>query len=144
MLGKNLLRLVLDDLDTDATSDEYADRRKLFDCLDNAAAAIRALGRAESDFPRRSNRDRDEMALRTALLRAWFHYDRAEWREGLDWAAAPERSPLRVGHADADLSLIAAIIDDPSVPALGDADCDASGAVDGWDLVCVVASMVAQ
>jgi tetratricopeptide (TPR) repeat protein len=58
------------------------------DCLDSAAAAIRALGRAESDFPRRSNRDRDEMALRTALLRAWFHYDRAEWREGLDWARA--------------------------------------------------------
>ena len=44
----------------------------------------------------------------------------------------------------ADLSLIVVIIDDPSVPALGDADCDASGAVDGWDLVCVAASMVAQ
>ena len=43
-----------------------------------------------------------------------------------------------------DLSLIVMIIDDPSVPALGDADCDASGVVDGWDLVCVAASMVAQ
>ncbi|MBC2712060.1 MAG: hypothetical protein HGJ94_14070 [Desulfosarcina sp.] len=38
MLGKMLLRLVLDDLDTDEVSDEYADRRKLFDCLDQAAA----------------------------------------------------------------------------------------------------------
>jgi len=38
MLGKNLLQLFLDALDTDELSDEYADRRKAFECLDRAAS----------------------------------------------------------------------------------------------------------
>lgn len=54
--------------------------------LENAAAAVRAITRAESDFPDRSDGSRQEFALRTALLRAWLHYDRAEYREGLDYA----------------------------------------------------------
>jgi hypothetical protein len=42
----------------------------------------------------------------------------------------------------ADISLIIALIDDPSIPVLGDPDCDGNGGVDGWDLVCVADSMV--
>lgn len=37
MLGKNLIQLFLDMLDADETDEEYADRRKLFECLDQAA-----------------------------------------------------------------------------------------------------------
>jgi hypothetical protein len=44
----------------------------------------------------------------------------------------------------ADISLIISLIDDPTIPILGDPDCDGSGLTDGWDLVCVVEVMVAQ
>jgi tetratricopeptide (TPR) repeat protein len=56
-------------------------------CLDAAAAAIRRFN--DADYDRAVGIDeRDAAARRTALLRAWLHYGRAEWREGLDWAKA--------------------------------------------------------
>lgn len=55
-------------------------------CLDNAAAAVRNLGAGESDLADRGVGYRKEAAMRTALLRAWLHYDRAEYHEGLSWA----------------------------------------------------------
>jgi len=42
----------------------------------------------------------------------------------------------------ADIALIIALIDDPSIPVLGDPDCDGSGVINGWDLVCVADAMV--
>ena len=57
-------------------------------CLNNAAAAVRKLGRKESDLLDRSKRYKKDAALRTAILRAWLHYDRAEYHEGLRWAKA--------------------------------------------------------
>ena len=57
-------------------------------CLDNAAAAVRNLGRRSSDFYDRSSGYKKDVALRTGLERAWLHYDRAEYNEGLDWARA--------------------------------------------------------
>jgi len=57
-------------------------------CLDNAAAAVRKLGRKDSDLPDRSREYKKDAALRTAILRAWLHYDRAEYHEGLRWARA--------------------------------------------------------
>jgi tetratricopeptide (TPR) repeat protein len=57
-------------------------------CLDNAAAAVRNLGRRGSDFFDRPGGYKKNVALRTGLLRAWLHYDRAEYHEGLDWARA--------------------------------------------------------
>lgn len=46
--------------------------------LDNAAAAVRDL---PDDGP-----EHWSAARRTALLRGWLHFDRADWREGLAWA----------------------------------------------------------
>ena len=60
-------------------------------CLDNAAAAVRNLGRRDSDFYDRSSGYKKDVALRTGLERAWLHYDRAEYREGLNWARAASR-----------------------------------------------------
>ncbi|MBE0564897.1 MAG: tetratricopeptide repeat protein, partial [Krumholzibacteria bacterium] len=56
-------------------------------CLDAAAAALKAWGGPGGDGPLDLAR-RDAAALRTALLRAWLHYDRAEWRDGEVWARA--------------------------------------------------------
>ncbi len=42
------------------------------------------------------------MQRRTALARAWLHYDRAEWQEGLDWA----RAARRVAPSDASVRQI--------------------------------------
>jgi tetratricopeptide (TPR) repeat protein len=58
------------------------------DCLDNAAAAVRQLGRKGSDLSGRSKGYKGDVALRTGILRAWLHYDRAEYHEGLKWAKA--------------------------------------------------------
>jgi tetratricopeptide (TPR) repeat protein len=57
-------------------------------CLDNAAAAVRQLGRKSSDLSDRSKGYKGDAALRTGILRAWLHYDRAEYHEGLKWANA--------------------------------------------------------
>jgi len=57
-------------------------------CLDNAAAAVRSLGRKDSDLSDRARQYKKDTALRTAILRAWLHYDRAEYHEGLRWAKA--------------------------------------------------------
>jgi tetratricopeptide (TPR) repeat protein len=58
------------------------------DCLDNAAAAVRQLGKNDSGLKNRSSSYRRDAALRTGVLRAWHHYDRAEYSEGLSWAKA--------------------------------------------------------
>ena len=65
--------------------------------LDNAAAAVRNLGSRSSDFYDRSSGYKKDVALRTGLERAWLHYDRAEYHEGLDWARAA--SQLEPGNA---------------------------------------------
>jgi tetratricopeptide (TPR) repeat protein len=57
-------------------------------CLDNAAAAVRNLGVKGADLADRSRGYKQEVALRTGLLRAWLHYDRAEYHEGLRWSSA--------------------------------------------------------
>lgn len=46
--------------------------------LDNAAAAVRSMPDDETAHW--------FAARRTALLRGWLHFDRADWREGLAWA----------------------------------------------------------
>ncbi len=66
-------------------------------CLDNAAAAVRKLGRKDSDLSDRSRGYKKDAALRTGILRAWLHYDRAEYHEGLKWAKAASR--LEPGNA---------------------------------------------
>lgn len=45
--------------------------------LDNAAAAVRAMTDTDPGHW--------DAARRTALLRGWLHFDRADWREGLAW-----------------------------------------------------------
>jgi tetratricopeptide (TPR) repeat protein len=57
-------------------------------CLTSAAASVRQLGRKSSDLANRSRNYKKDAALRTATLRAWHHYDRAEFYEGLKWANA--------------------------------------------------------
>ena len=59
-------------------------------CLDRATAAMRRLQPGEWVFER-GQHYRREIVRRTALTRAWLHYDRAEWAEGLDWAAGAAR-----------------------------------------------------
>ena len=54
-------------------------------CLDHATAAVKAWGSPGADGPM-DRAARDDAARHTALLRAWFHYDRAEWRQGMEWA----------------------------------------------------------
>jgi hypothetical protein len=44
----------------------------------------------------------------------------------------------------ADMSLIIALIDDPTIPAAGDPDCTGDSVVDGRDLACVAQAVVAQ
>ena len=66
-------------------------------CLNNAAAAIRKLGRQSSDLTDRSGGYKKDAALRTATLRAWLHYDRAEYYDGLKWANAAVK--LEPGNA---------------------------------------------
>jgi len=56
--------------------------------LNNSAAAVRKLGRKDSDLADRSREYKKDAALRTGILRAWLHYDRAEYHEGLKWANA--------------------------------------------------------
>ena len=53
--------------------------------LENAAAAVRKL---DSSY---TNEEKREAQRRTALARAWLHYDRGEYREALRWAKAGEQ-----------------------------------------------------
>jgi tetratricopeptide (TPR) repeat protein len=52
------------------------------ECLDAAATAIRNHDSQEYSW------NKKEMQRRTALARAWLHYDRGEWQQGLEWARA--------------------------------------------------------
>ncbi|MCP4571562.1 MAG: tetratricopeptide repeat protein [bacterium] len=52
-----------------------------------ATAALRNLNEPVSDL-RVTREERNEIVVRTSLLRAWYHYDRAEWHKGLSWARA--------------------------------------------------------
>jgi tetratricopeptide (TPR) repeat protein len=63
-----------DDLGTDAA-------------LSAATAAIRQLNEPDADL-RVDRGERDGIAVRASLQRAWYHYGRAEWHEGLGWARA--------------------------------------------------------
>ena len=65
-------------------------------CLDNAATAVRSLDSGSALLAERGAGYRETAALQTALQRAWLHYDRAEWREGLPWA----RAALQVEHGN--------------------------------------------
>lgn len=56
------------------------------EALTSAAAAVRAM---PGDV---SAEDKREVQRRTATLRAWLHYDRAEYREALRWARAGEQA----------------------------------------------------
>ncbi len=67
-------------------------------CLDHATAAVKAWGSPDADGPM-DRAARDDAARRTALLRAWLHYDRAEWRQGMEWAQAASR----LGSGDRDV-----------------------------------------
>lgn len=58
------------------------DYLKTVECLDSAAAAVRNFQ------PNVHSWSKKEMQRRTALARAWLHYDRGEWQLGLDWARA--------------------------------------------------------
>ena len=53
--------------------------------LDSAAAAVRNLGEGPDASPGNRESAHWLAARKTALLRGWVHYDRAEWREGLSW-----------------------------------------------------------
>lgn len=66
---------------------------KSVDCLDRSAAAIRELSGADWEFERGRNFRRN-VVQRTMLIRAWLHYDRAEWSEGLNWAEGAARLDL--------------------------------------------------
>lgn len=66
-------------------------------CLENAAAAIRRLGHPDATLKGKSAHYKKDAALRTAILRAWLHYDRAEYSEGLGWAKAAAQ--LESGNA---------------------------------------------
>ncbi|MCB1182910.1 tetratricopeptide repeat protein [bacterium] len=60
-------------------------------CLDAAAAAVRAW---DPDSPLARSRPaaaKADATLETALLNAWLHYDRAEWREARQWVRAAQR-----------------------------------------------------
>jgi len=57
-------------------------------CLEKSAAAVRIMGSAKIPLTDQREGYRQDAALRTALLRAWLHFDRAEYREGLEWAQA--------------------------------------------------------
>ena len=61
------------------------DYLKTEDCLENAAQAVRNFS------PRVHSWSKKEMQRRTALARAWLHYDRGEWQLGLQWARAARK-----------------------------------------------------
>ncbi len=53
--------------------------------LDGATAALRKAAGAGGTAS--GTRDVRRLSVKVALLRAWFHYDRAEWRDGLNWVS---------------------------------------------------------
>ncbi len=61
------------------------DYLKTVGCLETAAKAVR------NHNPGIHSWGKKEMQRRTALARAWMHYDRGEWQQGLDWARAARR-----------------------------------------------------
>ena len=66
-------------------------------CLDRAAEAVRKWVPPDAGGPL-SRSERDGAAARTAVLRAWLHYDRAEWPEGMRWVRAA--AALEAGHRE--------------------------------------------
>lgn len=72
----------------------YGDYLTAFSCLEEAAAATRQRVAFPTDA-----RARRQVTLRVAILRAWLHYDRAEWQEGVNWAEAALQ--LESGNASA-------------------------------------------
>lgn len=74
-------------LDLAETSGWLGDDLRVENALLNATAALRHLNEPASDL-RVTRAERDDIVVRVSLLRAWFHYRRAEWHEGLGWAKA--------------------------------------------------------
>ncbi len=72
------------------------DYLKTVSSLDAAAEAIRNHNSEVHSWGKK------EMRRRMALARAWMHYDRGEWRQGLDWA----RAARRIAPGDAAMRLI--------------------------------------
>ncbi len=66
---------------------------KTVQCLESAAEAIRGFEPGDHKW------DKREMQRRTAMARAWVHYDRGEWHEGLNWA----RAARKVAPGDAEV-----------------------------------------
>ncbi|MFO7654863.1 MAG: tetratricopeptide repeat protein [Candidatus Krumholzibacteriia bacterium] len=54
--------------------------------LHHAPDALAAIDAAREALPWAEPEERLELRHETAILRAWVHYDRGEWREGLVWA----------------------------------------------------------
>ncbi len=72
------------------------DYLKTVECLESAAAAVRNFNPNVHSWSKR------EMQRRTAVARAWLHYDRGEWQLGLEWA----RAARQVASSDASVRLI--------------------------------------
>ncbi len=72
------------------------DYLKTVECLESAAAAVRNFNTNVHSWSKK------EMQRRTAVARAWLHYDRGEWQLGLEWA----RAARRVAPSDASVRLI--------------------------------------
>lgn len=62
------------------------DRLHTASALEGAAAAVRRLNDPGAPLAARGPAYRREAALATALARAWYHYDRADWTEADTWA----------------------------------------------------------
>ena len=56
------------------------DYLKTVECLESAAEAVRHFNADVHSWSKK------EMQRQTALARAWLHYDRGQWQQGLDWA----------------------------------------------------------
>ena len=59
--------------------------------LDGAAAAVRRLNAPSTPLAARGPGYRRQATLATALARAWYHYDRAEWAAAGDWALTAQQ-----------------------------------------------------
>lgn len=85
-------------LDLAETARWLGDQLLVDRALSRATAALRHLNEPESDL-RVTRSERDEIVIRAAVQRAWYHYDRAEWHKGLGWARAALSTEPGAVHA---------------------------------------------
>lgn len=74
--------------------------------LDNAATAVRGLNASGGAGGLHPPSYRKEAQRGTALTRAWLHWDRGEWQEGLEWAEAG----LKVDPGSRDMTRICGLL----------------------------------